>query len=157
MKLRMIVLFMICTSTHTSYNQERRVVNRIQLRSQEQQERDERMCKFRTDQKKKGMRGILEYVPMFAVGTAVYLDALYKFSNLDDMYWVQPMPAAEQCNFLIQCTAGLGLCAAAASCGVFGLQDLCESGICQEDNCCRECCTLCVQECCVLLGSRYNR
>jgi hypothetical protein len=149
------VMVLLLYVTNMSYAQERHLISlsRNQLRCQEQHGRDERVREWRTKQKKEGMREVLKFLPLCAVGFGIYFNALYTFSNSDQMCWVKPVPLAEQCKFLWQTSGGLAISTTSIVLCGRGCNQLFESQICQEEDCCKECCALCIQEGCGLLGS----
>lgn len=154
-----ILLFLIISFTNENVGLERRngVMTRIQLRAQQPQEWQEKDQEWRSQAKHTGMRTILEYIPMCAVGACLFVNSLYRISNLEQKCWVQtPTITQEECDLLKQCACGAALCITSSGCFGKGCDDLCEARICSEDNWCRECCSVGMQECCWLLGMRYK-
>lgn len=151
---------MVLLTVVQNFCQERRlgVLTRAQLHAQRQPEDDQQLHEWRTSKKQSGVRTLLEYVPMCAIGASLYFNSLYRLRNFEDKCWVQPVPSItpEMCDLLKQLACGGALCIASSGCFGKGCNDLCESKICNEDNCCSECCTICMQECCWLLGMNRN-
>jgi hypothetical protein len=134
---------------------ERRVgqMNRTQLRLQQVQEVHAKK-ELRTQAMHSGMRTLLEYAPMFAVGTCLYVNSL---NQIGQKCWVQePNISQEECDLLKQCVCGAALCITASGYFGKGCNDLCEAGICSQENWCRDCCVVGAQECCWLLGMKRN-
>lgn len=155
-----ILVILILNFVNENYSSERRsgIMTRTQLCMQGEFEYKKRMREYRKDKKHSGVRTILEYVPMCAVGTGLFLNSLYRMHNFEDKCWVQPAPTItpDMCDLLKQFVCGAALCTASSGCFGDGCNDLCESKMCNEDNCCSECCTICMQECCWLLGMNRN-
>lgn len=150
-----IILFGIA---HNVYGLERHVgtLTRAQLRGQQVEDAKKPYFGFMA---RNGVNTILQYTPMFAVGTGIFLDALYLLYNLKDKCGMQPLQTmtAQECDLWKQLGMGFVICECAAGCIGNGCQNVLDSGICRAEQCCSESCTLCTQECCSLLGmSRYK-
>lgn len=141
--------------------QERIHLNRYQLLAQEQHECDEDERKFRECKVAKGVRGILEYLPLCIAGIWASGDAFYQLANYENTCWVESPATQEykkiECDFWIQFGVGFVAYMAGGACVSLGGVEICESGICKREHGCRACCTLCLQEWCGLLGKHYNR
>lgn len=154
-----ILLFVIAGLVNEARCLERpRMLTRTQLRMHQVQVEHEATQKWRRQAKHDGMRTILECLPICAIGVGLYLNSLYRLSNLEKKCWVQPSPpiTQEECNLWKQCVCGAALFVVPSLCIGKGCYELCQAQICTQDNWCRECCTLCTQECCWLLGMNHH-
>ncbi|CAN5157503.1 hypothetical protein BH09DEP1_BH09DEP1_0980 [soil metagenome] len=154
MKKILIVLLTLLVSHEYALEHRVGMLTRAQLRAQEQQEQDKRVRNSHEQDARDGIHTILKYAPMCTIGAGLYLNSLYRLHNFEDKCWVQPLPTVtpEMGNLLMQLCCGAVLCLVPSGCFGDGCNDLCRSQICNEDNCCSKCCTLCTQECCNLLG-----
>lgn len=152
-----VLLFLMLNFANENIGLERRsgVMTRTQLRTQQEQEWREKSQEGRTQAKHTGMRTILEYLPMCVVGACLSINSLYKISTMEQKCWVQtPTITQEECDLLKQWAWGTALCVVSSGCFGKGCDDLCQARICSEDNWCRECCLIGMQECCGLLRGR---
>lgn len=129
---------------------------RAALRSQQEYER-EKARELHENTMRNGVRTILEYAPICVVGTYVGFDALVKLSNYENKCWVQAPATDEYCDFWRQLGVGFIAYMIGGTQMGMGVVEVCESNVCAQERCCKECCTICAQECCWLLGVSYNK
>ena len=98
-----------------------------------------------------GVRNTLKCAPGCCLASCLCCFSIYNLCNLKADCTANSVYCTDSYRSdLLEIFQGAGLMCVSA-CGICdgwqGCQELCESNVCYEKNCCKKCCNACVQEC----------